>query len=192
MSGFTRLNPTPGIPWWERQPHEPASAYSRFLVYVEMDKGNRTIQALAERVGAKINTVRQQAAAYKWTDRAAAYDAEQNRLRRDRVIEQETRLSRLTMDIALASAGVLARSVKAVAETGQPLDPNLMPKWAKMVDTLHRVATNGPDQRLEITGAEGGPIQIAEFEGLSASERRERATEMAQGVLRLYQGGKTG
>lgn len=189
MSKFHRLAPTPGIPWWERQPNESPAAYSRFLAYREMDKGNRSLRILSETTGAKINTVRQQASAYKWTDRAAAWDNEQARLRQEKLNDQQIKLSRMAMETALASTGLIARSLKFLADTGEPIPAELLPRFATMVDTLRKIAVDGPDHKLEISGPQGGPIQLAEFEGLTATQRRERAAEMAQGVLRLYQGG---
>lgn len=191
MPAYTRLVPTPGIPWWEKQPGETDKAYSKFIRYREMPVGERSFPKLAEIINANLGTLRNQASAYRWDDRATAWDQEQARLRRAKLEDQTIRLARLHLETALASTGVLARSVKAIADSQEPLPPELMPRWANMIETLRRMALDAPDARIEVSGPGGEPIQIAEFEGLTASERRNRAREMAEGVLRLYQGGKS-
>lgn len=191
MSGYNKLTPTPGIPWWEKQPNESATAYARFVAYREIPPGKRSYTALAQSVNAKAATLRQQGTAYKWADRAAAWDEEQARQRRAKTEDQLIRLSRANLGIALRASEVLGKSVMALAESEEPLPPELMPRWAQMIDTLRRIAIDSPDLSPAETGEYSDLAALAEFQGLTNSERRNRAREMAEGVLRLYEGGKS-
>lgn len=191
MSGYNQLTPTSGIPWWEKQPNESANSYSRFVAYRELPPGKRSYKVLSESVNAKVATLRQQGTAYKWADRAAAWDEEQARIRREQMAAQVLRLSRAHMSISLKATEVLGRSIKDIAESGEPLPPELMPRWASMIETLRRMALDSPDFTLSEDNGIADGAQLAEFQGLSASERRNRAREMAEGVLRLYPGGRS-
>lgn len=175
---------------WDQQPDEPNNLWNRFCWYLDQDPGNRSLKAVGEQFGVDKSTVSTCADRYRWVERAALYDAHRVNRRRDHIARQELALAEQQIATAVEATDVLARSVHAVAENGAFLDPKDMPNWAKMIETLRKMALDRPDQVVELTGAEGGPIQISEFEGLSPAQMKDRAAEMASSVLRVVNGGK--
>lgn len=175
---------------WDQQPGEPGNMWNRFTWYLDQDPGNRSLKAVGEHFGVDKSTISGCADRYRWIERAALYDAHRVKQRRDHIAAQELALAEQQMTVAVEATDVLARSVHAVAANGAFLDPKDMPAWAKMIETLRKMALDRPDQIVELTGAEGGPIQISEFEGLSPAQMKDRAAEMASSVLRVINGGK--
>lgn len=137
-------------------------------------------------------TIRKQAEAHRWDERVAAWDAEQSRRHQARIAHQAERLARAQVDVALAMTNAVARSVQHILQSGVPLDPSNAARWLDIAARVGRMAQQQPEQVVAVTGPSGGPVEIAEFEGLTPEEKRARATEMAEGVLRLYEGGREG
>lgn len=181
--------PYEGNPW-EQQQGEPNNLFARFNTYLDQDPGKRSLSQVAAQYGLDKSTISGCADRYRWVERAALYDAHRVKQRRDHIQSQELTLAERQMTLATAATAVLSRSVKAVLDSGATLDPKDMPAWAKMIETLRKMALDRPDQIVELTGAEGGPIQISEFEGLSPAQMKDRAAEMASSVLRVINGGK--
>ena len=180
----------PGRDPWDRQPDESAKAHARFITYRDTKPTERSYRAVAESYGCSLVTIEKQASAHRWQDRVAAYDTHEARTRRARMHERDEELCRAQMDIARTASAVAIKSVRDIAESGQLLDPAVLPKWVEMIERLRRVALDAPDQVVEITGADGGPVQVeGRFSGLSESERIEAYNEAARGWMRVIEGG---
>ncbi|ONK13154.1 hypothetical protein [Streptomyces sp. MP131-18] len=178
---------------WERQPGESAKAFGRFSLFLDTTPSQRSYSEIAASYGCSVSVIQKQAAVHLWQERVAAYDAERSRQRRERIRERDEELCRILMDLARATSTLVARTIQHIAETREPLDAHIVPRWVEAIERMRRIALDQPDKVLmEVTGKDGGPIEISEFEGLSEEEKRLRAQEMAEGVLRLYQGGKSG
>jgi len=182
--------PYEGDPW-DRQPEESEKLFARFNNYLDQPPGKRTFTAVAEKHGLEPSTVAEAADRYRWRERAAHYDAHRMRERRAVIAQQEIMLAEQQMVLAGEATEVLRHSIQSIQESGAVLDPKDVPQWARMVETFRRIALDNPDQVVEITGTDGGPIQVEEFEGLSHDQMRDRASEMARSVLRVFEGGKS-
>lgn len=190
MSGYNRLNPTPGVEWWDKQPGETPSAFSRFVLYRDLTPSERSVKKVAESVRVRESTLRNQASAGRWRDRAASYDAEQARIRRSYLNEQGAKLSRAQIDLALSATGIAARTIRDLHERQVVLTPEQLTRWLPMIETMNRLAVNLPDAVTQLSATADQGETLAYFEGLSAAETERRAVEMAEGVLRLYEGGR--
>lgn len=175
---------------WDQQPDEPNNMFSRFCWYLDLPPGKRSFTEVALHFNLERSSITCCADRYRWVERTALYDAHHTKRRREHIAQQELSLAEAQMAVAHEATDVLARSVHAAAEEGVFLEPKDMPNWARMIETLRRMALDRPDQIVEVTGAEGGPIQISEFENLSPDQMKDRAAEMASSVLRVVNGGK--
>lgn len=72
---------------WERQPGEPDKAYSKFGFYLQLGSG-RTLGKVADAFGISEGRVRELSARWRWAVRAAAWDAEAVRRRREEEMRQ--------------------------------------------------------------------------------------------------------
>lgn len=85
-------------PVWERQPGETEQAYKLFRAYRDMGPAARTMERVREQAGLRPSSLRRiqrQASAHAWVERAAAYDAWTETIRRDereRGFREEERL----------------------------------------------------------------------------------------------------
>jgi hypothetical protein len=69
---------------WERQPGETSRAFAAFAIYRDMSPGERSLRATrGPRRGHAARTVRTWSVKNRWVERAAAWDAEQDRVRRE-------------------------------------------------------------------------------------------------------------
>ncbi|MDQ0376506.1 hypothetical protein [Amycolatopsis thermophila] len=185
-----RLNgPYQGDPW-DRQPGESDRQFARFNDYLEMEPGKRSFAAVAEKYGLDRSTVADAAEKYRWRERVAQWDGHRTRERRAAIMQQEISLAERQMMLATAATAVLSHSVRQHIDRKTVLDPKDMPGWARMVEVFRRMALDKPDQVIELTGADRGPIQVEEFKDLSPEQVRDRAAEMARSVLRVVEGGK--
>jgi hypothetical protein len=67
---------------WERQPQEPAQAYAKFSYYLQLGPG-RSLGQVAQAFGISPQRVRELSARWRWTPRAAAWQTEVARRRRE-------------------------------------------------------------------------------------------------------------
>lgn len=176
---------------WDLQPGEPEKQFARFNDYLDQPSGKRTFKAVADMHDVDPSTIAEIAQKHRWRERAAQYDAHLAQERRAAILYREIELAEQQMELAGIATEVLRHSIQSIQESGAVLDPKDMPHWARMVEIFRRIALDQPDQVVEITGADGGPIQVAEFVGLSRDQVRDRASEMARSVLRVFEGGKS-
>jgi hypothetical protein len=175
---------------WEQQPGETALQYARFLEYAGARPGERSLSDVARNHNVDTSTIWEVAKRGRWRERAALRDADDHKRRRDAITAKETELAERSMNVALVAVGIIARALRKITEAEVILDAKDLPHWARMVETMRRIAIDAPDQVVAITGPGGGPIRIAEFDGLTPEQIRDRSGEMARSVLRTINGGK--
>lgn len=175
---------------WDQQPGETPKLHARFVTYRDEIDHPRKYRMVAERYGVSLQTIEKQAVAHRWQDRAAAFDENESRIRRERIRMKAAKLSDRQMDIALGMVQAVGQSVHYVLQNRLMLEAADAAKWLDIATKVAKIAEGQPERTLAVTGKDGGPIEIEEFQGLSPEQQRLRAQEMAQGVLRLYEGGK--
>lgn len=176
---------------WTRQPTETARQFARFTMYLKQARGGRNLSEVAREYGLSESTVREAAERGRWRERAALYDADQDTRQLEQISVKEGQLRERAINLALVTASLMARTLRALAD-----DPNAvieakdLPQWAKMAETLRKIAIDAPDQTVALTGPVG--VSVPDFSGLSQEQITDRAAEMARSMLRVMHGGKTG
>lgn len=81
-------------PIWERLPGESAKAYEAFCIYRDLPPHERSLKAVAEKLGGKrsgksraLRPLERWSSRYRWVERAAAWDEEQDRQARAAQLE---------------------------------------------------------------------------------------------------------
>lgn len=83
------MNPEAERAPWERQPGEPTRAYAAFCLYRDMPASERSLRAVAGRLYGPNRTTKvpktlaRWSARWRWVERAAAWDEEQDRRARE-------------------------------------------------------------------------------------------------------------
>lgn len=72
---------------WERQPEETPRAFEAFVVYRDLG-ANRSHRKTAQELGKNCTTISEWSAKYDWVKRAAAWDAEQDRIARNEMLAE--------------------------------------------------------------------------------------------------------
>jgi hypothetical protein len=154
---------------WDRLDEEAVEDFELFRIYRELGCGIRSIRATAIACDLSHRTVQRVATRNSWLARVGAYDAE---CHHQAVVTLEG--SQLAMRQRHAS---LAQKMLAKGEAAMDLlDPRFMhPRdLGVIVDVaakLERLSRGVTDtKRVEITGKDGGPIQVAQE--LSSQDRR--------------------
>ncbi len=157
---------------WELQEGEPTRAYECFAVYRDLGP-NRTRTEAAKILGLSPATMKAWYAQHAWEDRVRAFDLENDR--KNRVKLESERL-----EMRLRHAGIAVFMQKKVAERLAMMDPmEMTPKDAvyamDLASKLERISRGEDVTKIELTGANGGPIEVAEALG-----SEDRAAMMAQ------------
>src|SRR5688572_3207640 len=114
---------------WERQPAESDRMYARFRTYLELGR-TRTLTNAAEILTStgdetKLHGayIRELSARFRWVERCGAYDREQDRLERERLVEQRRDMIKRHRAIANdLSAKAKSALGKLAVEKITPLD----------------------------------------------------------------------
>lgn len=72
---------------WERQPKESAPAFEAFAMYRDMGV-NRSIRKAAQNLNKAVTTLAEWSSKHEWVKRAAAWDAEQDRIARNEMLAE--------------------------------------------------------------------------------------------------------
>lgn len=72
---------------WERQPNESAQAFEAFATYRDMGV-NRSIRKAAQHLNKAVTTLAEWSTKHEWVKRAAAWDAEQDRIARNEMMAE--------------------------------------------------------------------------------------------------------
>lgn len=158
--------------FWEMLPEETTKAYSYFAAF--RDQGpTRTRKAVADSLGVTAATLKELAGRHSWDDRVRQYDQEIDRSHRVEIESQR-------LEMRKRHAGLAVFMQKKVAEGMAMVDPTtLTPKdlayWLDLSSKLERVSRGEADAKIEVTGRDGGPIELAE-----SLSTEDRAAYMAQ------------
>jgi hypothetical protein len=168
---------------WERQPGETVKRYGQFATYRD-DGRTRTLRKVAETLTLNVGYVRQVSAAMLWVQRAEAFDRNRDQLHEAAWLEQRRQAADNDAKILGAVVGKLAERIRAL----KPDDMSVA-DLTRLLDVTfrHRRALFGdPQMTVAVTGPGGDPlaVQVAEFSGMGAEQRRFAIEEMAKSALR--------
>ncbi len=178
-----RLDLDPSADAWERQPGETVKRYAQFCAYRDLGRA-RTLRKVSETLTLSADYVRHVAAAMLWVQRAEAFDRHRDELHQAVWLDARR-------EAAERDAAILSEAVQRVAERLRILDAEeLSPHdLIRLLDVAmrHRRALFGdPQMTVAVTGPGGDPlaVQMAEFEAMSAEQRRVAIEDMAATTLR--------
>jgi len=137
---------------WERQPAETPQAWAAFVAYrdlgpyrtaekaaAQLKKGNRAFGAFCTE--------------YNWVARAAAWDAECDKIHRQELIEKQKEAIKAHGD---AAALVRKHAMGAIKDIGRKLDPDQAIKWLQAAVKIECAALGIPSERTAQTVEMGG------------------------------------
>lgn len=177
---------------WERQPDESTEAFEGFVIYRDRE---RSIRKAANLAGKSATLFGRWSGRHRWVSRAAAWDREQDRVRREGELkaraelgERHAKEAHQLLDTLLLPAQLLVARWERAKKENPDKDPfeslsdlELMREAIKAARVYGQV---GVFERLSrgmsttnVGGHEGGPIEV---------ERRERVEAMPRGDLETY------
>jgi hypothetical protein len=168
---------------WDRQPNETTRRYDQFRAYLDAGRG-RTLRKTSETLTLSADHIRHVAAAYRWVERAEAWDRDRDELHekvwleeRRKAAENDARL------LNAATAKVAQRLTTLLPEELEPAD------LVRMLDVVmrHRRGLFGdPALTVAVTGPAGDPLtaQLAELTAMTADQRQTAIAHLAATVQR--------
>lgn len=171
---------------WEQQPDESERMYARFRVYLELGR-TRTHTTAAEILTSTGDTsrltgsyIRSLAHTYRWTQRTGAYDREQDRLERERLVELRRdmikRHQKIANDLSAMAKSALS---KLTAEKLAPLD---IVRFFRLAAQIESTALGMPFETVAVTGADGGALVLDDLSLLTPEDRRVRLADVAREI----------
>lgn len=172
---------------WDMLPEETTKAYEAFGIFRDLGP-SRTRRATAEQLGISPLSLKLWNTNHAWDERARAYDQELDRARRV-VLESE----RLAMRQRHASQAVILQ--RKVAERIAAMDPmEMTPKDTLLAldlsSKLERISRGEADARVELTGANNGPIELVE--ALSPADRAAMMAKVQAEIAKRMGTGSAG
>lgn len=131
-------NPLP----WERQPKETSQASEAFIEYRDMGR-ERSVRAVAQRLGKSATLISRWSSQHEWVKRAAAWDAEQDRKEREAAEAQRIKdiiaMRKRHADLANAMLIKAARALNRTKEEDiKPADISRMTEVAAKLERISR------------------------------------------------------
>jgi len=166
--------PEPGARW----PGESDKAFAAFLTYRDLPPSSRSQQEVGRILAKSRQWIGEWSRQWSWVERASAWDAAQDRIRRlalqaeaEEAAKRHAQQARLLMQVQMWPAQRFAEllrdpeQMEILRRRFDMLPPDEMAeviaKTARSFSALaqlERVSRGLPDQRLELTGAGGGPM----------------------------------
>lgn len=171
---------------WDQQPGESAQQHSRFRAYLELGR-LRTLKQTRETLnalGVKVSQGQLYNVSwrYRWAERAQAWDADQDRHHREQLMAARRDMITRHQRVAQGLTGkAIQRLTQLASEDLTPLDVVRMLRLAVQIE--HK-AIGEPDQRVAVTGADGGPVVVDDLSQYPAAERRQRLQQLADEMAR--------
>lgn len=146
---------TPVIPPepWERQEDETDKAFEAFAIYRDMER--RTTRGVASQLSKSVALISRWSSTHEWVKRAAAWDAERDRIARQEQIDEIKKMRKRHADLASAMLVKAARALQRIPE-----DEIKAGDVSRMVDTaakLERVSRGDAETVIEERQGEAAP-----------------------------------
>jgi hypothetical protein len=113
VSSLPRLKLDNALDPWERQPDEMPLRHAQFCVYRDLGRA-RTLRKAAERLTKNDRYVRDVAAAFKWRERAEAYDRHLDKLYEASWLEERRKAAEVDAKLLGAAVGKIAQRLQSL------------------------------------------------------------------------------
>lgn len=166
---------------WDRQPGESDRWFGWFVQYRELGRG-RNLTKVAKNLTISRGHLKNIAGPHKWTDRAAAWDVEQQRKHLALIAENDAEAAVEQIEYGRRFLKIAAEAVEDAVNSGEPIPiaaaMRLAETGAKLVAAA-RVPTSAVPEM---------PVDNSDpFAGMSDSEKERAALEMAQQIIRAHE-----
>lgn len=143
---------------WERLPTEKDPAWEAFRTYRDMGPGERSLAKVGQQLGKSRHLMERWSSTHAWVRRAAAWDMEQDRLWRESLATERRRMAERQARIGSMAEGKVASWL--VNLDAERMTPSEAARWLEVASNLqHKVL--GVPQRVEISGVDGGPMEVS-------------------------------
>jgi hypothetical protein len=161
---------------WERQRGETSRAWEAFSVYRDMG-ADRSINKTARKLSKNRTTIADWSVKYEWVKRAAAWDAEQDRIARQEQISEIKKMRKRHADLASAMLVKAARALQRIPE-----DEIRAGDVSRMVETaakLERISRGDVETVIEERQGEAAPSAVTFY--IPDNHRDQTRDEEEQG-----------
>lgn len=148
--------PEPEHPW-ERNPRESQPAWEAFCTYRDMGQ-ERSVRRAARSLHKSLTVVGGWSSRWRWPDRCAAWDSEQDRVRRDASLKAITEMARRHASLAVGLQVKLAERLKGI--NAMELTPRDLATWLDLAVKVERLSLGEPTEiaAREVSGPRGQPL----------------------------------
>jgi hypothetical protein len=176
----------PGRDPWDQQPKESSRQYERFLRFRDLGRMRSltTVNKVLTEMGDELTygTIRIQSHLYRWSERAQAWDRNQDELDRARITQARRDMINRHQKIAGALTKKALTALRVLQDAD--LDPADVVRFLKLATDLEVRTLGEPHQTIAVTGPVGGPIVTEDITNLNDEERRIRLKEIASELAR--------
>jgi len=162
---------------WDKQPAEPDEWFIRFTTFLHLGTNRSYIDAYRQHVkvsrsrkGTKPNHISPQwhkaIHEWDWEKRAQEYDKHLNKLR---IQEEEEQRRQQIMNTSYARTELrvlalmgFAKDLSDALKREKKFNPAMMAQWRGLLDDIAK-ETGGRVRKNEVTGANGGPLEVQLF-----------------------------
>jgi hypothetical protein len=162
---------------WERLPGESPQAFEAFAAYRDMG-AERSLSKVARQLGKSKTLMDRWSAQHHWVMRADTWVVEADRVHRAFLLEHRRDVDRRLLRIAGAMQAKLVEALQALDV--HALSPRDLGHWLDVTSKVQRQAL-GLGDRVELSGPDGGPIELA---GLGPEEAAARLAEISREIRR--------
>ena len=147
---------TEDVEMWERQPRESAKAFEAFVTYRDMGF-SRTYTAVAKQLQKSCTLIRRWSGEYNWSDRVAAWDIEQDRINRERQIQEIAKMRSRHTRLAESMLVKAAKALQKLSE--EDMKPSDITRMVDIAAQLERISRGDTTDSIEIK--DGGKAEPA-------------------------------
>lgn len=142
---------------WERQIGETSKAYQAFCVYRDMGP-DRSLRKVARTLHKSLTIIRDWSVKYNWVERAAEWDAEQDRIIRKENEEARKKMLKVHAELGNALLVKAARGLKNLPDDA--LTAFDIARLVEVGSKLERLARGESTDNIELHGSVDATVKI--------------------------------
>ncbi len=165
---------------WERREVETDPAWAAFRAYRDMGL-ERSLAKVAEDLGKSLQLMERWSSKHRWVMRSTAFDIETDRLWMASLNTERRKMAQRQVKTAALAQNKVAQWLLDL--NPDELSPNEAARWLEVASKMEQ-AVLGLPQRIEVSGADGGPVEIA---SLSPEETVMRLRQVQTEIKELLE-----
>jgi hypothetical protein len=162
---------------WERLPNESPQAFQAFAIYRDMG-AERSLAKVAQQTGKSKALMDRWSARDHWVMRADSWDVESDRVHRAYLVAHRRDVDRRQLRLAGVMQSKIVEALNALDV--KKLTPRDIAYWLDVTTKVQRAAL-GLGDKMELSGPDGGPIELA---SLTPEEAANRLAEISREIRR--------